>query len=609
MNEAMTEMVIDALNVQPPQTVTQYSESNIIFGPDYPTLYKGKYDSTLFPYWNEIMESVADPEIQTICVQKSSQTRGSQAMISALHYTMGVFSAPCMFVAGSKEMATSFLEERVIPILRSSLATGDWMKSAESREKNTQGRKRGQMVQLPNGSSLVSVNAGSTSDSKSRPARFLYLDEVDSYAGTNVVDKFESRMATYKDVNCCMLMISTPDVSIRKTKKSGESPIQVEMEKTDKRRWHLYDPKTKETFFLEWGMKDKDNGDKVPDHGVKWSPDAKNEDGTYDLNLMRDTAHYVSPEGTKYTQRELDSLILKGSWIPTNDKQYDRKRRGYYISSIYTRPMEDLCVEFILAKTAGFQKLKTWISEALGSICYDSYREVAESALSKLERDYEKGHSYFEMQDYLDEQTQKEKENPLYKRPEIKRIMGIDVQRNNLWWGICDIAVGGKEMCIVNYGSAITFDDCNTIADKYNTSYIVVDSNFSERKTETYEACKRYNFLPVYGHGGQSTSLEWQQFYRDPFLGTSKQGTNSLIEYAINADTQKHHLTDMYEGESPTSLYMYRASERQLTQQMTAEKYVDKEWKKKRQDNHLFDVWGYCLVRMKIAGLFSMMNQ
>jgi len=572
-----------ALKPKEKLSVTDFAEANIVIPSDYPSPYKGKYDSSICPLWKELQDSLTDNSIDEIIVQKASQGGASQALITMLSYSLATFSAPSMYIHASHELSEEFREERIIPIIQNTKALKEWFRQAEQKET---GKRKGKVLQLGNGASLITVNSGSIADSKSRAIKYIFADEIDAY-GSNILDKFRSRLTHYRGIGGKLIAISTPDITLRASRKNTGSPIATEIEKTDKRKYFL--KKGKEEFNLEWGIKDKETG-KLPNYGVRWSKEAKNhETETYDYDLIRETIYYLTPDGKKIKQEELNSLIQKGEWKATNPKPTDKRKRGYLTNAIYWRPMEELAIEFIEAKKAGWQQLRTWIAENLGEVVYSEKREIQENELKKLEKDYGKGTSYFDREEFKD--------------VEKKRVLTFDVQKYNLWYLVTEIARGGA-ISIIDWGSAVTFEDVNEIANKYNCNFVMGDSGYALRRREMHEACLKYSFYACYGTSQKETRLDYSLRHRDPFEGTSKQGVNSITEYEFNTHLNKHEMMDRFKGRGQADLYLYYASERELTQQLTAERFIDGAFEQLRRDNHLFD----CLCMAHLVGKISGIN-
>ena len=529
--------------------------------------YKGYYDIDLFPFWREVIEDILDPDIEELIIQKSSQAGATQLMISLLAFILVNDPAPIAYVGPNHDLSEELRVERIEPVLRSSKEIGDYYKAAINKDTDTT-RKKGSGLYLANGASLITLNSGSTSDSKSRSIKYLFCDEIDAWA-TNTLDKYRSRITHYRGIGGKLIAISAPDVSAKKNaKRTGkkQSPIFSEIEKTDKRKYFLSDKKTDEKFTLEFKQ-------------LKWDKNAKDKDsGKYDKQLVRQSVKYISPLGTEYTQREIQELIAQGSWQATdNSKHIDKRKRGYIINALYYRSWGDLAIEFIEAQEGGYLTLRTFIAEQLGEEWIEDKREAQESVLDALVGDYSRGERYFVT----------DKDN----KSLIKRVCTVDVQKYELYYMISDIQVGTGDISVITWGTVPTFQDLADTVKSYKSNYCLVDSNYHLRRTETLIACLKYKWIPCIGLTTSSKkTLSSRQV--DPYEGTAKQGRYKVILIDHNTELEKHEIYDRYTHTSSSKLYLYKHPDKELTRQLLSETYQDGEWIKQHKDNHLFD----CLV-------------
>ena len=568
MREETLDKLIDLFSPKKETTALEWMEENIYIPHDYPSPYKGKFKN-LFPFWQELIECADDNSINEIIVQKSSQSGCSQIMLSIMLYLMARKPAPAMYITSSVDMSEEYKQERIDPLFKN---------TDEIKQLYANGKSKGQAVYLPNGSSLIAINNNSISQLKSRAIKYIYADELDTFQD-NSLDKIRARQIQYQNLGSKLIAISTPDITPRKNRNSNESPIALEIEKTDKRRFYLEIEKGK-PFYLQWTIK---QGEKIIG-GIIWDDKAKNEDGTWNYSKVKQSLRYKNEYGDTYTEEQIKKAINKGKWIATNPDA-DPSKRGYLINGLYHQSWKELVSKFLDAKKSGGIALRTFFAENLGEITYTEKIEVGLDLLTNLERNYNKGESPFKS----------------IEPKNIKRVLTFDVQKRYLIYLICDVIRGG-EVAIVDWGTTQTFSNINEISNKFKCNAVIGDSGYALRRNELLQACWRYNFIACFGSSKKDFNLIFKRHYRDPFEGTSKQGKNSVLEIEWQTDIGKHDIFERYQtGEK---LQIYQAPERELILQLTSEKYQDNAWIKIR-DNHLFDCLNMVILYGILSGLSS----
>jgi hypothetical protein len=134
---------------------------------------------------------------------------------------------------------------------------------------------------------------------------FVFVDEFSTYQEA-IADVVRKRTDTYKWAK--IVWVSSPDATARRP--SDADPIFAEFAQTDQRRWHLDEPHGGEPFFLVFGSPDSPAC-------IKWDGKARRADGSWDLDVVRETAHYRTPAGATITEADRWPLIqaIARSWV------------------------------------------------------------------------------------------------------------------------------------------------------------------------------------------------------------------------------------------------------------------------------------------------------
>ena len=83
----------------------------------------------------------------------------------------------------------------------------------------------------------------------------------------------------------------------------------------------MADPETGNGFAFELG-----DGKGA---GLRWDKTARREDETWDLEIVRASAHYITPDGTRIDEADRMAIVRAGHWQPTASGAPGR--RGYRI--------------------------------------------------------------------------------------------------------------------------------------------------------------------------------------------------------------------------------------------------------------------------------------
>lgn len=323
------------------------------------------------PYQREIMDAITDPKVRQVAVQKSARVGYTLMLSATLGYYMHQDPTSIMVVQPTVDDAKSFSKETVAPMLRdvpvlAKLAVRDVDESRRGSKKKD-GSDTLQLKAFPGGVlSVVGANSGTGFRRVSR--RVIGFDEVDAYPpsagdegdqinlGLKRSEAFHNRKA---------LMGSTPLVA-------GASRIEELFLAGDQRRFHVPCPTCGCFDFLVFDQK-ANRG-----HVMRW-PEGQPELAYFEC----------SANGCHIEHKDKRWIVERGQWIPDNPTA---PTRSYHLwSALSYSPNAtwgNIATEFLEAKRAGPEKLRTFVNTTLG----ETWKDIGEAP--EWERLYQRRERY-----------------------------------------------------------------------------------------------------------------------------------------------------------------------------------------------------------------------
>ena len=415
------------------------------------------------------------------------------------------------------------------------------------------------------------VGAGSAANVRSYPVSVLVLDEIDvidERTRRECLDRIKGKH-DYK-----VLQSSTPV-----TEHGG---IWQEFTEGDRRRFMMPCPKCKKRILFR--LKN-DEGEL----NIRWHKKANLSKSDFDLALVQKSAFYVCEKcAGKITDSQKTKMLRRGKWEATSSSS-EIGFRSYHLNSLYSPVITfgRVAVEYLKAKGApGAMQafVNGWLAEPYrpeeGSIDPEKFKIVEQD----------------------------------YKRGEIKgeyRIIGVDVQRSVFYWVIRGFDRDGTSW-LVDHGTAVTFDDLETLATTYECAYGVVDTGY--RTQEIYEEI--YNRRPFWFgcKGWERLPHPYKMSGVDPFnpiKGQKKQAAKiSLLN--INKDVWQGELLKRRNGTN-LNWFTYKDTDSDYVRQLLSTNQKERtdrrgkvkwEWVTEghRQD-HYWDCETYILTLSHVFGL------
>lgn len=217
------------LELPPKQTVSQWADAKRMIaqgtGPE-----PGRWRTDRTPYLREPMDSMSDPDIETVVLMMSSQVGKTEVLLNVAGYYVEQDPAPQMLVLPTLELADSFSTKRFTPTVEASVSLLDRIGLAQARATSNTIREKS----YPGGD-IVFAGANSPASLASRPRRVVLADEIDKYKANIGSDGDPLKQAFQRTQNFWnrkRAIASTPTIE-------GLSAIDVWFKRSDQRQFEV----------------------------------------------------------------------------------------------------------------------------------------------------------------------------------------------------------------------------------------------------------------------------------------------------------------------------------------------------------------------------------
>lgn len=293
----------------------------------------GKWNTSRAEFQRGIMDTVTDPEIETVVIMSSAQIGKTEIIANIVGYFISQDPAPILMVMPTLDMAQTWSKDRFSTMVRDTEMLSDKIRSPKTRDSdNTILHKV-----FPGGHITVS-GANSAASLSSRPIRIILLDEIDKYppsAGTegDPVSLAIKRSATFW--NRMIIMTSTPSIK-------GVSRIEAAWNESDQRRYFVPCPKCKKKQNLIWGCVVWENRDPAT--------------AMYECEYCK----------FKWSDAKRWAAIRLGEWQTTKEAKF-KNIAGFHINEIYSpwKTLEEMVTDFYKSKENP-ERLKVFLNASLG---------------------------------------------------------------------------------------------------------------------------------------------------------------------------------------------------------------------------------------------------
>jgi phage terminase large subunit GpA-like protein len=331
---------------QPPAALTasEWADRYFFLSPES-AANPGKW--TTFPYQREILDSITDPSIEEIWVQKSARMGFTKMLGIAIGYHLHQEPCPILFVQPTIKDAKGVSREEIDPMLRDVPVLASLIQDIAGTGRRTKDNSLyDKIFSGPNGQSVLSlVGANSPTGFRRTSRRLVLFDEVDGYpesagAEGDQIELGKRRSEYYS--NRKVIAGSTPTLK-------DLSRIEKGIKETDQRRRFMPCPLCGHMQYLQWGGKEMD-------FGIKWR------------NNDPETAAYLCEKcHNLFPHHHIRWMDAHGEWAATAEGK--PKKRGYYMWTGFSyspnATWPHIVAERIAAK-ASRQKEITFIQTVLG---------------------------------------------------------------------------------------------------------------------------------------------------------------------------------------------------------------------------------------------------
>ena len=552
------------------QTPWEWCGENVVFPSlEYPTSSPGPFNMERFPFWAEPLNWVGIGKKIEVIILKCSQSGGTESVAQNMVRWCAVNRPmPMLWVGSQQEQMINFWDERLFPGL---LKCGAAISKALSG-----GVCISQNFTSPNGARLFGTWAKSTGGVKGKSYGLVVADEVDTYQSFTM-EKLRPRLTNYP--NGILLAISAMDA-----KKPGstviESPIWREWSSTDRREWMFDDPAApgkKFQFRMGWRA---DKGESS--WGVKWAREARREDGTWDLQRVADTAHFVTPGGATITEKDRLRMLSTGKWVPTAEGRPGAV--GYRVPCFILRQKSfgDTAVNFLRAKKAGKASLRTFILEELAEEWHEERLTIGDTIVDGCRADYRSGEKMGESRTFA----------PAYVGKKGMVLASGDVQKQSLYWLAREWMPDGSSG-MIDWQEVVEWQAFEDLTRKNNANRVYLDAGYKFRRGEVFEYAVKYpRIVPCFGRDSRMHQI-LQVGKVNAYEGTRRQDRGAMVG-TITWDTWaiKWHLFQLILGRGGYPAWRIpKDTSREYIDQLTAEEFIEGKIVERRPGaaNHLLD--------------------
>lgn len=299
--ELFFRVVRSALKPDPLMTVSQWADENrVLTSRSSPE--PGPWRTSRVPYLKAIMDALSPSDRCEIVVMMSgAQVGKTEAGNNWIGYTIDKSPGPFLSVQPTTDLAKRNSKQRIAPLIEDCPVLRGLVSEARSRDSgNTQLAK-----EYPGGI-LVMTGANSAKGLRSMSARYLFLDEVDTYPGDVEGEGEPCDLAITRTTNYAnrkILITSTPVLS-------GRSRIERYFNLSDQNHFFVPCP-----FCMEY-------------------QELKPENFRYPTKDPEAASFGCIACGRELANHMKNFMLPRGEWRPQGD--YDGRVKGFYLPSFYS---------------------------------------------------------------------------------------------------------------------------------------------------------------------------------------------------------------------------------------------------------------------------------
>lgn len=558
--------------------------------------FPGQWRLANSPFVKRLMEVFPDNGIKNIAVMTSAQSSKTLTIMILLMWAADNDPGPAMWVQAAADEANTFVRNRLLPMFEDCEPVARLLLSNMGSEKARHEVKLSEI-----GLKTMSVfitGSKSSSKLKSKPIRWLFLDEVSEYP-KGALDSVNKRVRSFW--NSRRVMISTP--------KQTKDAMHVAFLNGCQEEWHFECPACKHRQPLVIKQMKAQHPETLK--ACKWDevPGAIT-GGVWDFDLLAKAIRYECAAETcghliADDPKSRQHVATVGEWIAMNPKA---AKKDYSIHWNAMLPpivrWRDIVEEKIMADRAlrlgDVEPLMEFINQTLGEPWEDRLKEFDDFSV-------------------LAERKGEFKLRTEWPNEQKKRLLAGDVQGGSKGEGfhiryVCRaVGTDGQTSRLVDYGKVATFEEFE--AKRIELGVLAKDTviDSAHESAKVYKACLRYKWKAFRGDDRKifkalvidpktkekvSVDRCWALSHADPAIGTPKQGKVRPIKLYLWSNPSVKDIVGLaMKGEEQNWQIAADASE-EYFRQISAEKRVEEinargivsyVWKRMRKDNHYFD--------------------
>lgn len=295
----------------------------------------GQWKTSRAEYQREMMNAISDDTVETVVFMTSAQVGKSEILNNTLGYYIDYDPAPILFVQPTEDMAKSYSNDRIAPMIRDCPTLTAKVADSKSRDSgNTILHKRFK------GGHLTMIGANTPSKLASRPIRIVLMDEVDRFPLSAGTEGDPAQLAIKRTTtfwNRKIVMCSTPTIK-------GVSKIEKEFESSSAEELNVACPECGEYQPYVWEQ-------------LKF----EHESGTLEAKNAVYCCKYC---GAVNKENVWKRQPIK--WVAKNP--HIKHKRGFHLNELCSpwKRWEEIAVDFLEAKRQGVEMLKVWTNTAMG---------------------------------------------------------------------------------------------------------------------------------------------------------------------------------------------------------------------------------------------------
>ncbi len=335
----------------------------------------GRWHTTLTPYLAEIMDALSEHSpVRQVTFMKSSGVGGTEAGYNWIGYVMYHLQKDLLVVVPTLELRDRSFNPRLNKMIDESADLAGLVTTSMRNRSN-----RGDLLEYGARARIIKAGANSPDSLRSDHLPYVMCDEVDAFPWDvggegDPMTLIENRQRTYSRAKT--YLVSTPPIA-------GLSRIDMQYNRSDRRRYHVPCPHCGEFQPLEFGGRDKS-------YGLKFRTAPKTDVDTGDGAIDQVTAAWYLCRAcaAEIDEGNKTDMLARGRWLA--ERPHIRHHRGYHLNALYAPVGLGLNWRAVAQKWLNSQgdtaELKGFINTYLGQVWKEQGESIEGlSLISRLE--------------------------------------------------------------------------------------------------------------------------------------------------------------------------------------------------------------------------------